>query len=228
MPFQDPPTKRLHLVFPEHLLLQPVRFFGRCPRSFSCLMWRLLQCSDTFRFLADCPRDAPEVFGLVMAIPALLFLACLHIEFARVHLPVFRTHPPTLSTSPSVCFSHLKQPMVSSFQFREKNLEMFLLKKKIAPRPVVDAWGSNHHFLRPRLKARIGHPWRDQTRSCSPSRSILARSVLLQFLLHLRSRSRNKKPTKHQGHQSPQHGFSGTRVAAATVCLTPNRRVQNR
>ena len=57
MPFQDPPTKRLHLVFLEHVLLQSVRFFGMCPRSLSFLVWRLLQCSTTVRFLAECPRS---------------------------------------------------------------------------------------------------------------------------------------------------------------------------
>ena len=86
------------------------------------------------------------------------------------------------------------------------------------------------------MKARIGHPWRDQTPWCSPSCSILARSVQLQFLLHLRSLRATNKPTKHQGHHctgSRAHALwpPQRRLSIALhvpVCLTPNRRVQNR
>ena len=126
MPFQDPLTKRLHLVFLELLLLQSVR--SSAPRSLSCLLWRLLQCSDTFRLLADCPRVAPVVFGPVMAITALLFLACLQIEFTRVPMHVVRPHIQLSRHLLRTVFVLYKQPMVSSPQFREKNSEMFLKK----------------------------------------------------------------------------------------------------
>ena len=65
------------------------------------------------------------------------------------------------------------------------------------------------------MKARIAHPWRDQTPWCSPSRFILARSVLTAVPASFEVAWRNNKPTKHQGHQCPQHGLSGTRVVTA-------------
>ena len=206
-----------------------------CPRSFSCLMWRLLQCSDTFRFLADCPRDAPEGFGLVVAIPALLFLACLHIEFARVYLHVFRTHLQLCRHLLRSVFSRFKQPMVSSPRSERKTRKCSCeAKNRTAARG--RCLGLKPPLSQTMMKARIGHPWRDQTRSCSPSRSILARSVLLQFLLHFAIASRNNKPTKHQGHHctgSRAHALwrQQRRLSIALhvpVCLTPNRRAQNR
>ena len=125
------------------------------PRSLSCPVWRLLQCSHTFRLLADCPRDATAVFGLVMAIPALLFLACLHIKITRVHLHVFRTHLQLCRHLLRSVLTHFRQPMVTSPSSEGKTRKCSC-EENIAPRRVVDAWGSNRHSLRPRRKHESG------------------------------------------------------------------------
>ena len=134
------------------------------PRSLSCLVWRLLQCSDTFRLLADCPLVATAVFGLVMAIPALLFLACLHIKFTRVHLHVLRTHLQRCRHLLRSVLTHFRQPMVTG-PSSERKIRKCSCEAKNRTARVVDAWGSNHHSQTTK-KARIGHPWRDQTPSC--------------------------------------------------------------
>ena len=155
-----------------------------------------------------------KCFGLVVAIPALLFLACLHIEFARVYLPVFRTHLQLCRHLLRSVLTRFKQPMVSSPRSERKTRKCSCEEKnRTAARG--RCLGLKPPLSQTTMKARIGHPRRDQTPWCSPSCSILARSVLLQFLLHFAIASRNNKPTKHQGHQSPQHGFSGTRVVTA-------------
>ena len=166
MPFQDSSTKRLHLVFPEHLLLQSVRF--SVPRSLSCPVWRLLQCSDTFRLLADCPRVATAVFGLVMAIPALLFLACLHIKFTRVHLHVLRTHLQRCRHLLRSVLTHFRQPVVTS-PSSERKTRKCSCEAKNRTAASGRCLGLKPPLPQTTKQARIGHPWRDQTPSCSPS-----------------------------------------------------------
>ena len=147
MRFQDSSTKRLHLVFPEHLLLQSVRFRYQDP----CLVRCGVSCNvpTLFDFLLIALGMRQKCFGLVVAIPALLFLACLHIEFARVHLHVLRTHLQRCRHLLRSVFLRFKQPIVSRPGSDGKTRKCSC-EEKIAPRRVVDAWGSNHHSLRPR------------------------------------------------------------------------------
>ena len=103
-----------------------------------------------------------------------------NLSFAFRCLPAHRVHQSplacfsrALSTSPSVCFSSVQTADGVQPQFREKNSEMFLRRKTrnaargrclgLTPLPQTTK------------KARIGHPWRDQTPWCSPSCSILAK-----------------------------------------------------
>ena len=168
-----------------------------------------------------------KCFGLVMAIPALPFLACLHIEFARVYLPVFRTHLQLcrhllrsvfLISNSQWCPASSSERKTRKCSFEEEN--------RTAARG--RCLGLKPPLSQTTMKARIGHPWRPNSMVLAfmfnPGK-IGAIAVPASFAVA----SRNKKPTKHQGHQSPQHGFSGTRTAfeaRATVCLTPNRRAQ--
>ena len=163
------------------------------PRSLSCLMWRLLQCSDTLRLLADCPRVATAVFGLVMAIPAFLFLACLHMKLTRVHLHVLRTHLQRCRHLLRSVLTHFRQPMVTS-PSSEGKTRKFSCEENIAPRRVVDAWCSNRHSLRPRRKHESGIRGATKLHRARLLFSILAK---VQFLLHLRSlRATNKQSIK--------------------------------
>ena len=61
------------------------------------------------------------------------------------------------------------------------------------------------------MKARIGHPRRDQTPWCSPSCSILTKSVLTVV-----PRGRFAQQQTNQASRPPLHGLSDTRVVAAT------------
>ena len=198
MPFQDPLTKRLHLVFPEHLLLQSVRF--SVPRSLSRPVWHLLQCSDTFRLLADCPRVAPVVFGPVMAIPDLLFLACLHIEFTRAPVHVLRPRIRLSQHLLRTVFVLCKQPMVSSPSSERKTRKCSCEETRNAARG--RCVGLKPPLSQTTMKARIGHPWRDQTPSCSPSFSILAKvgAFCSSCFICGRFTQPTNKQTKHQGH----------------------------
>ena len=136
------------------------------PRSLSCRVWRLLQCSDTFRLLADCPATA--VFGLVMAIPALLFLACLHIKFTRVHLHVLRTHLQRCRHLLRSVLTHFRQPVVTS-PSSERKTRKCSCEAKNRTAASGRCLGLKPPLPQTTKKARIGHPWRDQTPSCSPS-----------------------------------------------------------
>ena len=143
MPFQDPPTKRLQLVFLEHVLLQSVRFSVgvQDPSLVWCGVSRNVPTLFDFLLIALGMRQ--KCFGLEMAIPALLFLACLDIEFTRVHLHVLRTHLQLCRHLLRSALTHFKQPMVSSPSSEGKTRKCSC-EEKIAPRRVVDAWGSNH------------------------------------------------------------------------------------
>ena len=211
-------------------------FFGRCPRSFSCLMWRFPQCSNTFRFLAGCPRDEPEVFWSCHGNPSFAF-PCLPAH--RNHqslLACFSHAPPTLSTSPSVCFSSFQTANGVQPQLKEKLGNVHVKKKSL--RGACSMPGAQTTTPSDHEESTNQAPWRDQTPWCSPSCSILARSVLLQFLLHLRSlrattNQQSIKATTHRSMGCRAHALWPTQrrlsiVLYVPVCLTPNRRLQNR
>ena len=90
------------------------------PRSLSRLLSRLLQCSDTCRFLAGALGMRQKCFVLVMAITALLFLGCLQIEFTRVPMHVLRPHIQLSQHLLRTVFVLYKQPMVSSLSYERK------------------------------------------------------------------------------------------------------------
>ena len=178
MPFQDSSTKRLHLVFPEHLLLQSVRF--SVPRSLSCLMWRLL-----------------------------------HMKLTRVHLHVLRTHLQRCRHLLRSVLNHFRQPVVTSPSSEGKTRKCSC-EENIAPRRVVDAWGSNRHSLRPRRKHESGTRGATKLHRARFIFQSWQKSVLTALPASFAVASRNQQ-TKHQGHQSPlpRHGLSGTRVVTA-------------
>ena len=171
MPFQDPLTKRLHLVFPEHLLLQSVRF--SVPRSLSRPVWRLLQCSDTYRLLADCPRVAPVVFLFLSWQSPLCYSLPACKSNSPVPMHVLRPHIQLSQHLLRTVFVLHKQPMVSSPSSERKTRKCSCEETRNAARG--RCLGLKPPLPQTTKKARIGHPWRDQTPSCSPSFSILAK-----------------------------------------------------
>ena len=68
--------------------------FGRCIRSFSCLVWRLLQSSDTFRSRGEWSPFVLEGAWCYHGNPGLSLLSCdsLQIEFICVHWNFVRKH----------------------------------------------------------------------------------------------------------------------------------------
>ena len=68
--------------------------FGRCIRSFSCLVWRFLQSSDTFRSRAEWSPFVPKGAWCYRGNPGLSLLSCvsLQIEFICVHWNFVRKH----------------------------------------------------------------------------------------------------------------------------------------
>ena len=114
-----------------------------------------------------------KCFVLVMAITALLFLGCLQIEFTRVPLHVLRTHIQNSRHLLRSVFVRFKQPMVSSPSSERKTRKCSCEETRTAARG--RCVGLKPPLSQTTMKARIGHPWRDQTPSCSPSFSILAK-----------------------------------------------------
>ena len=158
MPFQDPLTKRLHLVFLELLLLQSVRF------SVAVQDHSLVRCGVScnvptlFDFLLIALEMRQKCFILVMAITALLFLACLQIEFTRAHLHVFRAHLQLCRHLLWSVFGCFKQPMVSSPSSEGKTRKFSCEETRTAARGRCLAL--KPPLSRTTMKARIGHPWR--------------------------------------------------------------------
>ena len=81
--------------------------FGRCIRSFSCLVWRLLQSSDTFRSRAECSPFVLRVLGIIVGT---LVCLCFPVTAFRLSSSVYTgtlfgsTSPPN---SVEVSFDHL-------------------------------------------------------------------------------------------------------------------------
>ena len=134
-----------------------------------------------------------KCFVLVMAILALLFLGCLQIEFTRVYLHVFRAHLELFRHLLRSVFVRFKQPMVSS-PSSERKARKCSCKEQNRTAARGRCVGLKPPLPQTTMKARIGHPWRDPTPRCSPSRC--ASAVPASFAVA----SRNNKPTKHQVH----------------------------
>ena len=92
--------------------------FGRCIRSFSCLVWRLRQSPDTFRSRADCSPFVLKGAWCYRGTSGLSVLSCdsLQIEFICVHWNFVRKH-----LASQLCrrllrsfVTPVKQPMASS------------------------------------------------------------------------------------------------------------------
>ena len=174
------------------------------------LFWCGVSCNvpPLFDFLLN----SQEVFGLVVAIPALLFLACLHIEFARVYLLFCERTSNSVDISFGLFFFVSNSQWCPDPVLTEK-LENVPVKKK-SHRGAWSMPGAQTTTLSDHDESTNRHPWRDQTPSCSPSCSIQARSVLTAVPASFAVASRNNKPTKHQGHQL----VSTARVLGHTRC----------
>ena len=183
-------------------------------------MWRLLQCSDTFRLLADCPRVATAVFGLVMAIPALLFLACLHIKFTRVHLHVLRTHLQRCRHLLRPVLTHFRQPVVTSPSSERKNQKSSCEEKLAWSMPGAQtATPSDHEESTNR--APVARPNSMVLAFTLNPGKIGATAVPASFRIRFAQQQTNKAS------RPPLHG-SLSIALHVPVCLTLNRRVQNR
>ena len=143
--FSRPTHQTIATCFPGARSSAICPFFSESVQDHS-LFWCGVSCNvpPLFDFLLN----SQEVFWSCPGYPSFAF-PCLPAHRIRQSLLACFSHaPPTLSTSPSVCFFLVSNSQWCPAPVPREKLGNVHVKQRITPRRVVDAWCSNHHFLR--------------------------------------------------------------------------------